>query len=37
MNCQFYVTVGGSIALALFITWLGRCQDKQDQAASSEG
>ena len=37
MNWQFYLIVGGSIALALFITWLGRCQDKKDEAASSKG
>jgi hypothetical protein len=37
MNWQFYLIVGGSIALALFITWLGRRQDKKEEAASSKG
>jgi len=37
MNWQFYLIVGGAIALALLITWLGKRQDKMDQASSSKG
>lgn len=36
MNWQFYLIVGGSIALALFITWLGRRQDAREKASSSD-
>lgn len=37
MNWQFYLIVGGSIALALLITWMGKLQDKKEQAASPKG
>ncbi len=34
MNWQFYLIVGGSIALALLITWLGKREDQKEQASA---
>jgi hypothetical protein len=36
MTWQFYVIVGGSIVLALFISWLGKREEKEEQTSNSE-
>ena len=33
MGWEFYVIVGGSLALAIFISWLGVREEKRDQQA----
>ncbi len=36
MTWQFYVIVGGSIALALLIGWLGKREEQKEQTSDSE-
>jgi len=36
VNWQFYLIVGGSIVLALFISWLGKREGKKEQASTPE-
>ncbi len=36
MSWPFYVIVGGSILLALVVSWLGKREERKEQAAGEQ-